>query len=84
MSCPSCLDAERDVLSHSFNQTCLECASRALAHGQAFFYANKVGDFTSEYLNALKSFSPADPKGFHKKVKAWADRMNAAKGLSHG
>ena len=60
---------------------CEGCAARALAHGPAFFEAAQAHVLTGSYRAALQSSfgSSVSLSEAHALVKAWADRIEAAR-----
>lgn len=79
MDCESCASADANPLSPLYAASCSECQARSLAHSPQRFDAIQAGVITPDYRSALqRTFGEAWKEGAAK-VKAWAEKIDAAK-----
>lgn len=79
-TCQSCVDAELNAATHGFDDGCDVCAQRHFAHLQTFHDSRKARTITSAYHAALERRFGADGvAAAHVGVKAWAERIDAAR-----
>ena len=58
---------------------CLQCKARGIANAQPHFFAAKEQRIDQAYLNALQTVFGVEWEAGHRSVKAWAERIKAAK-----
>ncbi|MCW7541453.1 hypothetical protein OOT46_26955 [Aquabacterium sp. A7-Y] len=84
--CAACVDAAGNVLTGSYRAGCRECEARAVAHGPAWFAAEKVNpaglkDVPEIYRLALHKVFGTDLEQWRQRVKHWAERIKEAKAI---
>lgn len=75
MTCEACTLAESNLITGLYKAHCDGCKVRALANGRELFEAEKAGNFTPEYENAMKRMFGDEWKAFHPAVKAWKEKL---------
>ncbi|MCW7541458.1 hypothetical protein OOT46_26980 [Aquabacterium sp. A7-Y] len=82
--CPACVDAAGNVLTGSYRAGCRECEARAVAHGPAWFAAEKanrvsLADAPEIYRHALHKVFGKDLEHWHQRVMLWGKRIKEAR-----
>ena len=81
---PSCAEAEVNPDTGSYNSYCLECTARAMAHSHPFWEARLHMKLMPRYVEALRKIVGDDVSerdAFHRRVKAWADRIEGHRSI---
>ena len=76
--CPSCAEAEKEPDTGCYHTGCLECTARALAHSHPFWESRLQLKMMPRYVEALTKVVGDDANArdaFHRRVKAWAERI---------
>ena len=79
MNCPACTRAAINPLTSQYGAHCLPCTARALAQAPEHHAAAKAQRMTQEYSAQLHEAFGAEWEAGHRSVKAWAERIKAAK-----
>lgn len=78
MGCDDCKAAEVRPLHPVYQAQCLGCQARMIAHSPQRFDAIQAGAITPDYRDTLRrAFGDAWKEGAAR-VKAWADKIEAA------
>lgn len=78
--CPACADAENNPLTGFYNMACDACNARHLAQSPEFYASRVARDRLPAYERALADvFGAARVDQMHAAVKAWAQRIDAAR-----
>ena len=79
MNCPACTRAAINPLTSHYGAHCLPCTARALAQAPEHHAAAKAQRMTADYSEQLHAAFGAEWEAGHRSVKAWAERIKAAK-----
>ena len=80
--CANCAEAALNAATHSFNDGCDACAQRHFAHLQVFHESRKARAVTPAYHAVLvRRFGADGVEAAHAGVKAWAARIDGARGV---
>ena len=80
--CEACADARGNPKSGIYISFCKGCAARSLAQSPDFAESRKKMVITSRYRHALASLfgeSESEILAGHKRVREWADTLEAAR-----
>ena len=79
MACPSCAIADIDPLTGHYHIGCDECSTRQIAHGQEHWTSQAARRILPAYQSLLESTFGPEWQAGHMKVKAWSQRIDAAR-----
>lgn len=85
MTCDSCARAQADPRTGLYSRGCVECDTRALAHGLAYHAwvarGRSAQSLPREYAAALELIRREGEtiRQAHARVEAWAQRIRSAK-----
>ena len=77
-TCPSCAAAESNPDSGLYHSGCPECQARALSQSPGYWASCAAMKFRPDYAEALRRIAgdkASDRDALHRRVKAWAKRI---------